>query len=364
MIVARAPGKLFLAGEYAVLEPGRPAVVMAVDRYVTVRLSRAGETWTTLRSDALGGITLRLHREGGRLVAEECPERVLAEFRFVSAALSVVETLITERGLRPSPLRLTITSDLTDRDGHKLGLGSSAAVTVATVSALIRFYRLEPSASLRYRLALLATATVSPQTSGADLAAGVWGGWLAYRAPDRYRVHELVREHGVDSALHREWPGFEVQPLRPPTKLRLLVGWTGQPASTTGLIAAQQRTSTQAHSRFLTESTRCVEALVCALEADDPSWVQDEIRCARGLLAELDAATGAGIMTPGLVALCTSAEAVGAASKPSGAGGGDCGIAILPIEAAHRVAEVYERWAEAGIRPLPLRVVQPVEETE
>ena len=35
--VARAPGKLFLLGEYAVLD-GCPAVVAAVDRYVTVGL--------------------------------------------------------------------------------------------------------------------------------------------------------------------------------------------------------------------------------------------------------------------------------------------------------------------------------------
>ena len=34
----RAPGKLYIAGEYAVVEPGFPAVLIAVDRYVTLLL--------------------------------------------------------------------------------------------------------------------------------------------------------------------------------------------------------------------------------------------------------------------------------------------------------------------------------------
>ena len=35
-IQATAPGKLFIAGEYAVVTPGQPALIAAVNRYVTV----------------------------------------------------------------------------------------------------------------------------------------------------------------------------------------------------------------------------------------------------------------------------------------------------------------------------------------
>ncbi|MGW9022604.1 hypothetical protein ACWGOE_14100, partial [Leucobacter chromiiresistens] len=34
----RAQGKLYIAGEYAVVDPGQPAVIVAVDRYITVQL--------------------------------------------------------------------------------------------------------------------------------------------------------------------------------------------------------------------------------------------------------------------------------------------------------------------------------------
>ena len=41
MIETRAPGKLFIAGEYAVVEPGQPAVLIAVDRCITVQLTES-----------------------------------------------------------------------------------------------------------------------------------------------------------------------------------------------------------------------------------------------------------------------------------------------------------------------------------
>src|SRR5699024_8772835 len=36
-----APGKLYVAGEYAVVTPGQPAILIAVDRYVTVTVTDA-----------------------------------------------------------------------------------------------------------------------------------------------------------------------------------------------------------------------------------------------------------------------------------------------------------------------------------
>ena len=38
MIQAKAPGKLYIAGEYAVTEPGYKSVLIAVDRFVTAAI--------------------------------------------------------------------------------------------------------------------------------------------------------------------------------------------------------------------------------------------------------------------------------------------------------------------------------------
>ncbi|MFD6107667.1 phosphomevalonate kinase, partial [Nocardia salmonicida] len=88
--------------------------------------------------------------------------------------------------------------------------------------------------------------------------------------------------------------------------------------------------------------------------------VRLEIDSARTLLADLDAMSDLGIMTPRLQALCDAGAAVGAAAKPSGAGGGDCGIALIERTRPAAIAELTGRWITAGIRPLPLRT-HPVE---
>ncbi|MEU1548279.1 hypothetical protein [Nocardia sp. NPDC005745] len=88
-------------------------------------------------------------------------------------------------------------------DGHKLGLGSSAAVTVATVDALAVFYQPHLDRTDRYRLAMLASLTVGPNGSGGDIAASTWGGWVAYCSPDRNRVRDLARGRSVDRGVTR-----------------------------------------------------------------------------------------------------------------------------------------------------------------
>lgn len=41
MIEVSAPGKLYIAGEYAVVEPGHPAIIVAVDQFITVTIEAA-----------------------------------------------------------------------------------------------------------------------------------------------------------------------------------------------------------------------------------------------------------------------------------------------------------------------------------
>ncbi|MFD3743568.1 phosphomevalonate kinase [Nocardia sp. NPDC058633] len=351
MISCRAPGKLFIAGEYAVVEPGHLAVLTAVDRYATATVAAvdAGDD-IVLHSDLDGGRTLFCRRHGDELVPT-ADAVVPAAFSYVFAAVSIVHRLLVERAIPVSPFRLSVTADLGDVDGRKFGLGSSAAVTVATVAALGQHFALELDPMDRYRLAMLATIAVNPRASGGDVAASTWGGWLAYRSPDRAQVTAALARHGVDATMRAPWPGLSVRPLPTPTELTVQVGWTGTPASTPALVAALGGDRTA----FLADSNECVERLVAAVEAGDSAATRIEIDRARTLLVDLDLTSGLGIMTPRLHALCDAGAAVGAAAKPSGAGGGDCGIALIERTRPAAIAELTGRWIAAGIRPLPLR---------
>lgn len=359
MITCRAPGKLFIAGEYAVVEPGHHAVLTAVDRYATATVIEASaDDDTTLESDLDGGVTLSCGRDGDRMIPLTADNSVPATFAYVFGAATVVDRLLAERSIRPRPYRLSITTDLADGDGRKYGLGSSAAVTAATVAAMAKFYRLDLSLMDRYRLAMLATISINPRASGGDVAASTWGGWIAYSSPDRDHVAQLTADGGVDAALSAPWPGLSVHPLPTPTTLAMKVGWTGKPASTPALVAGLRNSRRQIgdNTAFLSHSDHCVLRLVAALQADDSIGIGTEIRCARTLLIDLDTTARLGIMTPRLQALCEAGEAVGAAAKPSGAGGGDCGIALIDRTRQAAITELADRWVTAGIRPLPLGI--------
>lgn len=364
MIETRAPGKLFIAGEYAVVEPGQPAVLIAVDRCITVRLTES-EGAGRIHSSEYGQAPVVWRREddGEHIIVDERP------FDYVLSAISTVEELRSGRGASPRYFDLEISSELNDSDGRKFGLGSSAAVTVATIAALDEFYRLGLTLTERFKLAVLATIAISTKASGGDLAASTFGGWIRYSSPDRAALHAHREAHGVVSAMScPEWAGCSARRVTPPSSLDLLVGWTGSPASTEHLVTRvhtpRERTDESSSESspaaqkprplvsFAAESHTLVDDLVAAFDADDAEASLTTIRSVRALLRRLSDSTGSLIETEALHDLCEIAETHGAAAKPSGAGGGDCGIALAH---SHTEAQtILSGWEAAGIRPLDL----------
>ena len=128
-IFASAPGKLFLCGEYAVLKDA-PAVVMAVDRRATVRIGRGDAEFQTLATPGFSDQEFRFEIRNGNELAW------LDEY---SDTPELVSAVIAETGFETeSPSRVEIdTRAFIDESGSKLGLGSSAAATVALTRALL-----------------------------------------------------------------------------------------------------------------------------------------------------------------------------------------------------------------------------------
>jgi phosphomevalonate kinase len=363
-VTRQAPGKVFISGEYAVIEPGTPAILMAVDRHIGVTVSEPAGADLVIVCDLLDGEARFQRQAGGGLVwcGPGDGERARGGLAHILSVIEVMDTLLAERGRSAPGIHLSVSSELHD-GGTKFGLGSSGAVTVATVAALAAYYGLDISLDARFRLALIATARLNTSSSCGDLAASTWGGWIAYRAPDRAAVVAMAPQRGIEETLRAPWPGFEVRQLPPPAGLSTQIGWTGTPASTDSLVSGlgrRQWRGSAAHERFVARTTDCVHASITALEQGDREALLHRIRAARRTLAQLDEEVGLGVFTTKLTALCEAAEALGGAAKPSGAGGGDCGIALLPAEAEAEIRELRTRWAAAGVRHLPLR---PAEES-
>lgn len=373
---ASAPGKLYIAGEYAVVHPGHAALLIAVDRYVHVTLTPTGTEVGTLRSDASDPTKpdeapVRWEVSTDPTAAARFHSDETGFHKYAAAAVLTVERWRAEKHLPTSGYDIDISSHLDDAtSGDKFGLGSSAAVTVATVAAAARHHGLQPTPEQIYRLAAIATVRVTAKTSGGDVAASALGGWVEYHSPDRTWLEDRAWGSGsrtttISDLLAGEWPGLSLRRITPAAPgIQLSVGWTGTPADTTELVGDVVK-KTALPDDLLRRSDAAVDHLVEALTSDNggreansdgrtTSATGNTVAQARQVLGEIAAQRGVAIETPALRTLITTALDEEWWAKSSGAGGGDCGIALAaPGVDAHAL---HERWTAAGIRPLNLHV--------
>ncbi|WEG72656.1 phosphomevalonate kinase [Vagococcus intermedius] len=352
MIEASAPGKLYIAGEYAVLEPGHPAILVALDQFITVKLKEA-KNQGSICSSYSNGLTIPWTRKDGQFYIDEREN----PFTYVIQSVTTTESYLQELGKDLTFFDLEIESDLDNKDGRKYGLGSSGAVTVATIKALLTFHNVTFDAELVYKLAALTHLTIKSNGSFGDLAASSFGGWLAYSCFDREWVQKNRETHSLKALLEMTWPKLMIEPLTPPDNLNLLIGWTGSPASTTHLVdLLNEEISDIDHYYpiFLKNSFDCVSTIISAFKQHDFAAIQRGIRQNRTLLQHLGANSGVHIETATLFDLCEVAEDYHGAAKSSGAGGGDCGVVI--IDKSIDTTPLIEEWKQADICQLDLTV--------
>lgn len=352
MIEISAPGKLFISGEYAVVEPGHPAVIVAVDQFVTVTLEEAQDEGS-IQSEQYRSIPVRWTRKNTELVLDirENP------FHYILAAIRLTEKYAQEQDASLTFYHLKVTSELDNANGRKYGLGSSGAVTVATVKALNEFYQLELDNEKIFKLSALAHLAVQGNGSCGDIAASCYGGWIAFSTFDHSWVKERLESLTLHELLNSQWPSLMIEPLPVPKQLRLLIGWTGSPASTSDLVDQVHRSKGDkqlSYQSFLDESKVCVTQMIHGFKTDDIRTIQTALRKNRTLLLQLTDLTDVVIETPALKKLCDVAEQFGGAAKSSGAGGGDCGIVLFKQKSG--ILPLVSAWEKQAITPLPLHV--------
>jgi phosphomevalonate kinase len=275
-----APGKVFLAGEYAVLEEG-VAVLAAVSRH------------------AVGQYVPGL--DPASPVVAETVRRARSALGDIAQALPAGSVLVD--------------TDAFEEGGVKLGLGSSAATAVATAGAVFEHAGVSIASHEELLFSVAEAGHRAAQGgvgSGADVAVAGDGGFVQFFRP-RDGAPAVVR-------------------LAPPAALEMVVFWTRKAARTSDLIAAVRGFAGKdpaAYGVLLDELKGTADRFAKAFSTND----------ARGVVAAADAyglamgALGDGaavpIVTPPLATAAKLARELGGAAKPSGAGGGDVGVAFF-----------------------------------
>lgn len=351
----KVPGKLMIAGEYAVLEPNHKAVVAAINRYVTASIKPCRQNKLSLPQLGLEDITWVISNGEVQFSISD------VRLSFIQNSISVASRFLQNKAVLLCPYQLHIESQLDDPStGKKYGLGSSAAVVVAVISTVLHFHsngEEPPALDEIFKLSAMAHVKTQKSGSGADIAAAVYGGWLEYSAfSSEWVLNELEQVEKLTDMIEKPWPDLSIRKLTAPSSLQLVVGWTKEPAATAPMIKGIQdfrHNNAEAYHEFLMESSASVARLVQGFEKNDCAEVINSLIQNRRALMKLGENAGVAIETEKLKTLCSIAEAFGS-GKSSGAGGGDCGIAFLKDDT--QIEELYKEWEMADIGPLNLRV--------
>jgi phosphomevalonate kinase len=305
--VVTAPAKLFIAGEYAVLHGGT-AIVAAVSRRASARFVTGAEPASALVGEA-----------------------VRATIEALAAA---------GEGTSLPPGSVAVDTGAFSAGGAKLGLGSSAAAATVAVGAVLEAAGVPVAQSLDLVYSLAAAAHRAAQGgvgSGADVAAAVHGGVIEFAHP---------REGAPVTRGLAPLPGVE-----------LVVFSTGKASSTADRVRAVLAFAGHdpvRHAACIGALAEAATRVRAALGAGDVAELLDAVRAAGAGMKALGLAADVPIVTPPLEAAATLAAELGGAAKPSGAGGGDVGLALFPQRAA---AEVFRaRTPGLGLAILDLGI--------
>ncbi|NOZ84980.1 MAG: hypothetical protein GXP49_01710 [Deltaproteobacteria bacterium] len=308
-LTVTAPGKLMLAGEYAVVLGG-DAVVVAVNRNACVTL---GRDITGVGGRKMGS---RLSRVAAGLAVEQC-------------------------GIDPVPGPIEVDTSAMYIHGQKLGLGSSAATTAGVCGAVFQWAGIscgsKKSRKRIFECAFKAQSIVQGERgSGADVAASVYGGLFSYKRPE-----------GGEPAVTR----LPMDGLPP-----MSVVWTGRPSNTPYMlrrfwlwVESMPRGEVAGALDCISNSARRLASAVCE---GDEKVVLDAYRDCADAYMSLGIKSGMPLMectTPKLLDLVAMH---GGVYKPSGAGAGDLGVALF-TDTDHRDA-FEEEARKAGMLVLDL----------
>lgn len=324
MIAVKTCGKLYWAGEYAILESGQLALIKAIPIYMKGEIAFSDSY--CIYSDLFD------------FAVDLTPNPA---YSLIQETISLVEDFLVNRGQTLRPFSLEIRGKM-EREGKKFGLGSSGSVVVLVVKALLALYNLSIDQDLLFKLASAVLLKRGDNGSMGDLACIVAEDLVLYQSFDRKKVAAWLEEENLATVLERDW-GFSISQVQPALECDFLVGWTKEVAVSSDMV---QQIKQNIDQNFLASSKATVVTLVEALEQGKVENTIEQVETASQLLEGLSL----DIYTPSLRQLKEASQDLLAVAKSSGAGGGDCGIALsFDVQSTETLKN---RWADLGIELL------------
>jgi len=338
-LLSTAPGKMILIGEYVVLE-GAPALVCAVDRYARVTLAPSENKTHRLHSPTLhiASLPFEITANGKvHFLTDLSPEQQ-NQLKFFRETLQFTfGRLVSNKTVPPIEIHLDTNDFFLPENKIKLGLGSSAALIVALLTALLHYPGKHSNRDISPRdiLSLAFTAHYRAQGkmgSGIDIAASVFGGILQY---------QLSRDS-------TKAPG-KVKKLTLPEDLNIIPIWSGKPASTRQFVKKVQKfksANPEKYHQIAEEMQRLSREAILAITSRETGKFLEMADRYYAALDTLGKFSHADIISDSHRQIARIVQEAGGVYKPSGAGGGDLGLAFT--DSPQLAQKVSDRVLHSG----------------
>lgn len=360
--VVRAPGKLSLLGEYAVLEQGVPAVGIAISKSIYCYIKESDKIIFSSRRISIAKVEYQYQDKKVNLISKVDNIDVL---EFSKNAMEITLRYLDEIGVPLKKFEINILSDLSNQYGVKFGFGSSAAVTVSIVGGILYLHGFKinkDNKDIVFKLSAIAHYISQGSGSGIDIAASTYGGLFVYKSYTSDWMKKTIENlDSISRIVKDKWEFFEIDRITVLIDLFFSIGWTGKAASTKYYLEqvkkvkfSDKQEDLEFYANFLNTTKKIIETFIHGIKNGNKELINKSVAANRNLLKELAKRANVEMETQGLKYLVGVAKKFNLEAKFSGAGGGDCGYAVMFDKSVEK--ELKEEWKKYGIEPLDLNI--------
>lgn len=198
MIKVKTHGKLYIAGEYQVLNSGGNAIIFGMSRYIHFKIMEHERFIYISRNKKY------------YFKFENNTFKFSNDNKIVNEAIKIAFKYLIDNNIKIRTFKIDIKSELETNEGAKYGFGSSSAIITGIIKAILLFQGLKIDNQLIFKLAVVAQINAKSLTSGGDLAAALYGTFIYY---ERYDLDFVMKNIHNKNIFNIKWPKLVIEQI-------------------------------------------------------------------------------------------------------------------------------------------------------
>lgn len=331
MLKVSINGKLYLAGEYNIISSGHKAILIPSNKTIDFYISE-NQQFIIKQNKYVANFELDKNMNINGLDKNHL---------YVKGALEIVFRYLKEKMIPIKPLNIELDNKLVDKT--KYGLGSSSAIFVGVIKAVLLYHSIIVPNETLFKLAVLAQYNVNELSSGGDIALCVLGKTTFYQSYD-FDWFLGQDKTNILNIINLKWPNLQIEKLEV-TNAHIYVGYSGVSYKTKGSYL-KYVANHFSYNDFSTKAEKVVINLKDAIINKDKKLIERTIYDYHLVLKELNDSLETKFITNDLEEVLKNTQMIHLGSKISGAGFGDSMICFTFEESK----ELEKLWKELKIK--------------